>query len=335
VRLFKIRLLVVFAALALDIVATQSAEPVKIRVAWIGPISNWASILLEKKDLATHLGISYALEPVHYAGSPPMIIALANGELEIADLGFSTIALAIENAGMEDLRVIADELQDGVEGYYSQEYMVLADSPIRKIEDLKGKVLATNVAGSAVDIAMRAMLRTHGLEDKRDYTTVEAPFPSMRAILAEKKADLITAVLPFSADLELRRTARILFDQKDAFGVTQLLAWSARKPFLDKNRAVMVDFMEDTLRITRWFLDPVNHKAAIEIAARVTRQPAERLDWVFTRKDYYHNPDMLPDLDALQKNINLTRDLGYVRAGVDVKKYSDLTIVKEAAQRLK
>jgi sulfonate transport system substrate-binding protein len=34
--------------------AARSAEPVKIRVSWIAPISNWASLLLEKKDLARH-----------------------------------------------------------------------------------------------------------------------------------------------------------------------------------------------------------------------------------------------------------------------------------------
>src|SRR5205814_4289597 len=124
-------------------------------------------------------------------------------------------------AGMDDIRVIADEFQDGVEGYYSQEYMVLENGPIQKVADLKGKVVATNAAGSAVDVATRAMLRKFGLEDKRDYTMVEAPFPALRAMLAEKKVDLIPAVLPFSLDPELRRIARTLFVQRDAIGVTQ------------------------------------------------------------------------------------------------------------------
>jgi ABC-type nitrate/sulfonate/bicarbonate transport systems, periplasmic components len=94
---------------------------------------------------------------------------------------------------MDDLRIIADEFRDGVEGYYSQEYMVLADGPIKKVDDLKGKVVMTNAAGSAVDVAMRAMLRKYGLEDKRDYTIVESAFPTMRAMLAEKKVDMIPA----------------------------------------------------------------------------------------------------------------------------------------------
>jgi len=327
-------MLAALCALALNNAATAQT-PVKIRVAWVAPLANWSSILLEKKDLATHLGKSYVMEPVRFAGTPTMITALANNELEIADLAYSSLALAIQNAGIDDLRVIADDFRDGVPGYYSQEYFVLKDGPIKTVADLKGKVIATNVVGSAVDVATRAMLRKSGLEDKRDFTVIEAPFPTMRPMLAEKKADLIPGVLPFSYDPELRRIATPLFKQSDAIGVTQMIVWAARKSFLDKNRAAMVDFMEDMLRIVHWYLDPANHKEATEIAARLTKQPAERFNWLFTKDDCYRDPNMLPDLDALQRNVDMTRDLGFVKSSLDVKKYSDLTIVAEAAKRLK
>src|SRR5258707_14746169 len=83
------------------------AEPVKIRMAWVAPVSNWASILLEKQDLAKHLGKSYTVEAVRFAGTPPMITAIANGELEVSNLTYSTFPLAIQNANIDDLRVIA------------------------------------------------------------------------------------------------------------------------------------------------------------------------------------------------------------------------------------
>jgi len=332
-RLLKFLLPAVAAAAVST--AAQAADPVKIRASWVAPVSNWASILLEKKDLAKHLGKSYVLEPVRYQGTPPMITAMANGELEIANLAYSTLGIAIQNAGLDDIRVIADEFRDGMPGRYTQEYLVLADGPIKKPEDLKGKVIGTNAAGSAVDVATRAMLRKFGLEDKRDYTVVESPFPTMRAMLAEKKVDLIPGVLPFSLDPELRKIARALYTQREAIGVTEMIVWTARKPFLDKNRAAMVDFMEDTLRIVQWYLDPKNQKEAAEIAARVTKQPAERFSWLFTEKDYYRDPNMIPDLNALQKNLDMTKDLGFVRASLDIRKYTDLSITEEAAKRLK
>lgn len=335
-RILRLLRLLPAAFVAMSLWAgTVSAEPVKIRVAWIAPVSNWASLLLEKKDLARHLGKSYVFEPVRYVGTPQMITALANNELEIASLAFSTLPIAIQNAGLSDLRVIADELQDGVPGHYSQEYMVMADGPIGKIEDLKGKIVGTVAPGAAVDVAMRTMLRRHGLENKRDYVMIEAPLPAMRAMLAEKKVDLIPVVPPFAFDPELRRIARPLFYNRDIAGVTQLLIWCARQSFIDKNRAAVVDFMEDTLRITRWFSDPANHTEVAAIASRLTKQPPERFDWAFTNRDYYRAPDLRPNLDALQKNVALIKDLGFVAADTDVKKHADLSLIEEAGRRLK
>ncbi len=145
------------AAALLSAGAAQAAEPVKIRLSWVAPVTNWASIMLEKKDLARHLGQSYTLEPTRYAGTPPMVTALANGELEVANLAYSTLAIAIENAGMNDLRIIADEFRDGVEGYYSQEYMVLADGPIKKVERSFPSPMIPSCARSAVRYSSSAM----------------------------------------------------------------------------------------------------------------------------------------------------------------------------------
>lgn len=333
-RSLKVALAAVAASVVLGAGSAQS-EPVKIRMAWVAPVSNWASIVLEKKDLAKHMGKSYTLESIRFAGTPPMITAIANGELEVSNLAYSTFPLAVQNANIDDLRVIADEFQDGVAGYHSNTFSVLADGPIKKVEDLKGKVIATNAMGSAVDIASRAMLRKHGLEDKRDYTTVEAPFPTMKVMLAEKKADLIPTVPPFSFDPELKKNSRVLFSSRDAIGVSQFIVWAARKSFIDKNRAAMVDFIEDMMIIERWFMDPKNHEEVAKIASKITKAPPERFGWLFTKNDYYRNPDMLPNLDALQANINTTKDLGFIKAPMDVKKYTDLSLAQEAAKRLK
>ena len=310
------------------------AEPLKIRGSWVAPVSNWASIWLEKKDLAAHFGKSYVFESIRYAGTPPMITAMATNELEIGDLAYSTLPIAIENAGIDELRVVADEFQDGYAGYRADDFEALADGPIRKIEDLKGKVVATNAVGSGVDVAMKAMLHKHGLEPNRDYTVVEAPFPGMRAMLAEKKVDMIPTVLPFAFDPELKKIARPLFSITDAIGVSQFAMWVIRKPFIDQNRAALVDFMEDSMRIERWYLDPNNHDAVAAIAAAVTKQPADHFGWLFTKNDYYRAPDMRPDLAALQKNVDMTKDLGFVKASFNVKAHSDLSLVEEAAQRL-
>src|SRR5579863_5599454 len=260
------------AAVALAVITStglahaQAQEPLKVRIAWVIPVANWASIIYEKKDLMTHYGKTYTVEPTHFAATPPMITALASDQLDIADLAYSSFALAVENAGMSDLRIIGDEAQDGARGHQSGEYYVLKDGPIKKIEDLKGRVVADVGAGSAVDIAIKAMLKKHGLETPRDYTAIEAGFPNMEALLAEKKADLVAAVAPFNNAPGFVSIARPLFTAVEALGgATQFVIWTAHDEFIKKNRAVLIDLFEDAIRATRYLTDPANHDAVVAI----------------------------------------------------------------------
>ena len=320
---------------ALFAAGSAQAEPVKIRVSYVVAPSDWAPLLPEKPDLLRHNGKSYQLEVVRVVGTPALVQAMANNEIEIGNHSYSSLGIAIQNAGMDDLRIISDQFQDGVAGHSTTQYFVRKDSPIQKVEDLKGKVVSSNAAGSAVDVAMRAMLKKHGLEDKRDYTFIEAPLPAQTPMLLDKKADLISSVVPFQYDPRLKDQARALFTQRDVFGITQMIVFTARKSFIDKNRAAMVDFLEDTLRVVRWYLDPKNHDAAVQIATKLTKISPERFSWLFTDKDYARNGNLMPDMKALQANVDATQALGFIKSKLDVQKYTDLSIVQEAAARLK
>jgi len=331
-RPLKIALPLIAAVLA---AGAAQADPVKIRLSYVIAPSDWAPLLPEKPDLLKHNGKSYQLEVVRVVGTPALVQAMANNEIEIGNHSYSSLGIAIQNAGMDDLRIISDQFQDGVPGKSTTQYYVLKEGPIQKVEDLKGKVVSSNAAGSAVDVAMRAMLKKHGLEDKRDYTFIEAALPAQKAMLLDKKTDLIPSVVPFQHDPELKAKGRILFTQRDVFGITQMIVLTARKSFIDKNRAALVDFMEDNLRVVRWYLDPANQKEAAQIASKLTKIPADRFSWLFTEQDYARNGNLMPDLKALQANVDATQALGFIKSKLDVQKYTDLSLIQEAAARLK
>lgn len=336
-RASRVFLAIVFALAA----AGAASQPVKIRAAYVVPVGDWPSLFFQKSGIARHDGKSYTFESVHFQGTPQIMTALANGEIEVAGLAFASLAIAVQNAGMNDLRVVAGGFRDGMPGYLSGEYYVLKDGPIHAVKDLKGKVLAVNVAGSAVDIVMRAMLRKHGLDDRRDANFIETAFPNMKATLFAKRADAIATVSQFSLDPELRAKGRVLFTQRDAMdGPTQMTLLVVREGFLKKNRAAMVDFMEDAIRSVRWYIDPKNHDEVVQIAARVSKRPAASFDkWLFRKAgqdgDYYHDENILPDLKTLQANIDLQHKLGLVKASLNVAQHSDLTIIRDAASRIK
>ena len=324
------------AALLLAGGPCAAQQPLKIRIAWVVPIANWASIIYEKKDLMPHYGKSYVAEPVRFQSTPTMITAMGAGELEIADFAFSSFAIAVENAGMSDLRIIGDEAQDGANGYYSGQYFVLKDGPVKTIDDLKGKVLATVGAGAAIDIPVRALLRKHGLETPRDYTMLEAAFPNMPSMLIEGKVDFIPSVPPFSLDPRLKDQGRVLFTVKDALdGPTEFIIWAAREEFLQKNHAAMVDLMEDAVRAVQFFTDPKNHDEAVQIASRIIKQPPANVGYVFTKAEDYHDPNMRPNIETFQRAIDIQQETGFLKAKLDAKKYADLGILDEAIARIK
>ena len=325
-----------FAVLAAALAAPGHAQqPVKVRIAWIVPVTNLASFMYTAKDVLRHHGKTYVAEAARFQGSTPQLTALGTGDLDVALLGFTSFPLAIQNARMEDLRIIADEIRDGVPGYYSNEFMVRKDSGIRSVADLKGKVLATNAAGSAVDVAMRAMLRKNNLDDK-GFTVVEAAFPNMRAMLLEKKAELVPAVPPFAYNPELRDASTVLFTEGQALGPNTLGIWVARRGFLEKNRAAVIDMMEDYLRVVRFVTDPKNQKSAVQLAATATKIPPQALEaWLFTAKDYFRPADGQVDVPGLQSNLDEMRKLGFLKQPIDAQKYVDMSYVQEAAKRLK
>jgi NitT/TauT family transport system substrate-binding protein len=323
------------ALLGLGMGPSRAAEPYHLRIGWVVASGDLATLMFAKPGLAPHAGKTYIPELIHFEGTSTSMQALATGEVDTGALAYSTFALGVINAGMDDLRVISDGFQDGVPGYHTNGYFVRNDSGVKTVEDLKGKIIATNQRGSAVDMAVRAMLAKHDMQDKRDVTIIEVRFPDQKAMLKEKKVDLVTTPLPFGVDSELLAFAHPLFTQVDAIGRSQMIVRVARDGFLKAHRAEMLDFMEDYLRALKYLSDPANHAEVVALIAQVTKQkPALFEGWAFTKKDYYRDPAALADLDALQANIDLQHKLGFLKAPLDVKKYADFSIAKEAATRL-
>jgi NitT/TauT family transport system substrate-binding protein len=69
------------------------------------------------------------------------------------------------------------------------------------------------------------------------------------------------------------------------------------------------------------------------VARFLKRQPAVLADWLFTKKDFYRDPDGRPDLGVIQQSIDRVREVGFIKQTIDVSKYADLSLLDEAAKR--
>ena len=313
------------------------AEPLKIRIGWIVTPAELTPYMFTKEGIAVHNGVSYTLEPIHFQGTSLEVNAVQAGELDIAPFGSSSFAIAVVNAGLKDQRIIADEVQDGVPGWSGPEFRVMKDSPIKSVEDLKGKVLATNAFGGETDMAIKLMLQKHNLAMNRDFTEIQADFGNMYALLAEHKIDLGVAVHPFQDLPDFATNTRILFTTGDALGRFEVSFWTANKDFIAAHRAVLIDLIEDYVRAIRWFDDPAHRDEALQIVANVTKRPPATYDkWLFlSGKGYYKGPDATPDIEAVTANVRVQHDLGMVKGIFDAKDYADLSLLKAATARLK
>ena len=323
-----------FAAIGLASVAR--AEPLTIRIGWVVTPGHMAPLIeaLGKREPAVfkHLGQSYVLQPLRFNGTTPQIQAQAIGDLEVASFSTSALALAITNAHLDE-RLVADVVEDGQPGYFSENFVVLADGPIHTIEDVKGRRIATNVIGSASDTAMRTMFRKHGIKDG-DFTTVEANFANMPAMLDSGKVDLIGTLPQFAQELRSGKY-RVLFTAREAVGPTQAVVWAMRRDVIAANRPAFVELFEDHIRAVRWFLDPKNREEALAILADVTKLPTETLAFAFSKNDFYHSPDARPDVASVQKEIDASAEMGVIPKRIEITpKYVDLSLIEEAKRRI-
>lgn len=313
---------------------SASAKPLEIRISWSVAPAHLTPLLPINTSMYRHYGKSYVIKPMRIRGSGPALQAMAAGEVDIGGLSGQALVLGVTRAKL-DITVIAQLMSSGVKGYSASSFWA-RKGEFKSAKDLKGKRLAVNARGGTVDAALRAMLGRFGYRDGPDYQLVEVRFPAMLPALESKRVDLGYLVLPFNFIAMKKGGYEPIFSMLDALGPVQTLNWIARESWIKKNRAAVIDFLEDHLRFRAWMVDPKNRDEVLKVVSKATKRPAKNYaSWVFTKKGYYHAPDAVSDTAMLQKNIDDLVELKILPNSVDVAKHTDQSLVEEAKRRLK
>ena len=131
--------------------------------------------------------------------------------------------------------------------------LLMKDSPIKSIADLKGKKVAINAYGSAVDLVLRVALKKANLDPRRDLQIVEVTFPSIAAAIREGRVDCGVLVIPFLPAEAAKGDLRGLFSGGDTLGPSSVVFQVATDKFireqnfhaLDKIQAARLLFPPD------------------------------------------------------------------------------------------
>ncbi len=312
-----------------------NAQPVKIKIGWITAPASMVPLLFLAPGAAKHHGKSYTFEPIHFGSSTLQITAISQGEIDIAGFGYTSFPLAIQNGGLTDLRIIADEIVDGAPGYYSTPYFVRKDSGIDKIADMKGKVAATNGLGSGVDIAMRSALNRHGLAGDARLHHDRGALPRAQgdpegeegrpggrraAVLLRSGAERIRQAAVHHADRARQHRAVVL---GGAQGLHRQEPRRAGRPHGGLRPCAALVLRSG---------EPQGGRGGHRRLSS-SGQPAAFEGWLFTKRDFYRDLDAKPDLKVVQSSIDKVKELGFIKETVEVAKFADLSLVEEAAKR--
>lgn len=126
------------------------------------PESAWKELLAALKQKTGH-----EVKYVKYDTVEQQLEALEKGELHIAGLNTGFVPAAVQQAGFVPL--CTNGREDGSYGYTMQ-VLVPADSPIKKLADVKGhKVMFTRPDSNSGCKALLMLLNEQGLQPDRDY----------------------------------------------------------------------------------------------------------------------------------------------------------------------
>jgi len=324
----------VAAAAALALAAPSvNAAPKKLVVNTSVVPPHLVSVLYMKRDLFKHAGKSYNVEFIKTRGSALVLQAMAAREIDLGVLSTVAYASALQNAKLPFVAV-ADLVQDGP--WFTAKFAAKEDSPIRSVKDLRGKTIAVNAFGGALDAAVRSILVKNGMTPGKDVTIVEGRFPAQESMVRSGKVDVGTFIAAFWDRARKKGGLRTIFTSKDAIGNSQFLFWVVRKDFMEQNRAVLVDFFEDYIRAQRWFLKPENREEALAMIAKHEKKKVDSFRWAIQPETgYYRGPDLRFDRQAFEGTSQVLAKLGFIKAPLDFGKTVDESIIVEAAKRLK
>src|SRR5262245_61960894 len=307
------------AACALSLViGTAMAQPVKLRLGHGGAAEEPMWLIMAKPERAKNHGKAYTLETTRFVSSDKRAQAFEAGAIDLSAGGaIGVIFAAAEGVTAKFVASISRESARG----FSTSFYVKDNSPIRSVPDLRGRTVGINGFSTSGHLWLRAALEKHGLAES-DVRITPIPFSAMQEALDAGKIDLGMFPQPYAALAEKQMKVRKIFDAK--YGVPfeeELTVIVGKDAFLKANASAIRGLMDDLKASMRFYLDKPREARQILIDARMVRVSP---DVYMTMQDYYRDPTLRVDADALVKMQEFQITAGFQSKHADVRALVDL-----------
>ena len=299
-----------------------SAEPVTIRFGH-GPAAEEQLWLMKAKpDITPGQGKDYQLDFQLFRGTDQRFKAVEAGQLDVFT-GSAASSILAWSQGLE-FKAVASISRESDKGFVVQ-YMVLQDSPVRTVADLKGRTIGNNAARSSIELWARMALSKHGLNPDRDVNWAIVPFPSQGEAVRAKKLDLGAFPQPFAAAEIGKGGMRTVFTSREGMPFdeeVQLISTSVA--FAQKHPAVLRSLLADFVAATEFYLNKPKEARQALLDSKLVRLPP---DLFLNMDDHYRDPTARISMEAMRQVQDVMLKVGYQKTAVDLTKFIDLSFL--------
>jgi len=289
------------------------AEPLAIRLGYSLAAEEQVWLLMAKPELGKNYGKLYTLDTTRFTSSSKRAEAFAAGAIDIA----SSAANGVLFAAAEGIptSIVASISKESLHRGFNTAFVALASSPIRKVEDLKGKTVAVNGFSTAGELWLRAALEKHGMTEK-DVTIVPIAFPAMAESLRSGRIDCGEFPQPFFAMVAKEMPVKTVFTSKEGMPFDEELVVVVGDPkFVKAHGDAVRAYLADVQAATRFYLDHPKQARQTLIDAKYVRVEPEIY---IGMEDYDRDPTLRVNVESLKKMQDLQVSAGFQKKKADV-----------------
>jgi NitT/TauT family transport system substrate-binding protein len=228
--------------------SASAQVPEKIVIGTI-PINPVVASYIGQVDFFKEEGLS--VELTRFNNFAPILQAMAAGSVVAGDIGVVASIIALRRG----LPVLAPFLTSfSTPSHPLERIMVMENSPIKVLEDLKGKKLAFLGPGTVPDMLLDGLPKKTKIR-KEDIDLVPMPAPNMPDALAQGLVDAIFAIPPADTVAEQRFKARTIANATELVPYAGLGTFAVKREFAEAHPEGVKKLYRACIRFARWIDD--------------------------------------------------------------------------------
>lgn len=263
------------------------------------------------------------IRPVRFSGFPELKETFLAGDLE-ATFILAPLAISLRENGVP-IKIVYLGHRDGTT------MMVHKDSPIHRIEDLRGRKIAIPNRYSNQSLIVYKALKERGMSI-RDVTLLEMPPPDMPSALYARAVDAYISGEPFPAQSEMDGYGRVLFMTKDVWPNFISCVLAVPEQAIQTRREQVQRVVDGIAKSGKWLDRSMGHRmqAADFTSKRYFNQDPRLLRFVLSkppdRVKYTNLSVVRKDFEEIER---LGKEAGILNGTAHFEDYADPSFVRE------